>query len=372
MNDHIPSRGSGHRVSCDLCRAKKVRCSGEYPTCSRCLTSRRQCVYSLQMPMGRPKMQRTMAKPPRSRRRGQQLSSNSSSTVRLHGELAVDTEPGTVLAESVRVDSQSTEQTGVVTPRPVGQIESAAALPSYLVDSDTSQRACTSLAHPGVYATSRSAIVDGPGSEPCACLSVLYLLLDRLRMKGEFALPDDLVLLRDSIGTAAGVLNCTQCPLRYLCVVQNATILGILCVCIAECYSKIMETIDADVRRAMDIQDTMQLRLSTVHDKGTYIGHTDPGHATSPLIIEVIPSEWRRLMRNAVKTEIFGVGNGKEKSFMQLIDGLEERQKGWHQTPPAPDCPPIYRSVCHLTDRKPTCLLIVEDAKRLINLLDFS
>ena len=182
--------------------------------------------------------------------------------------------------------------------------------------------------------------------------------------------PDDLTLLRDSISAATGVLSCRQCPLRYLCAMQNALVLGILCVSIAECYSKIMEEIDADERRAVGAQEKKRLRISTAHDHATYIGHTDPGHDPASLSVEVSPSEWRNLMRNAVRAEIFGVGDDKEKCFMTLVDSLEERQKAWHQSSPAPDCPPTYRSVCYLTDRKPTCLLILEDAKRLIQLLE--
>ncbi|GAB1205173.1 hypothetical protein APSETT445_003843 [Aspergillus pseudonomiae] len=134
--------------------------------------------------------------------------------------------------------------------------------------------------------------------------------------------------------------------------------------------SKIMEEIDADERRAVGAQEKKRLRISTAHDHATYIGHTDPGHDPASLSVEVSPSEWRNLMRNAVRAEIFGVGDDKEKCFMTLVDSLEERQKAWHQSSPAPDCPPTYRSVCYLTDRKPTCLLILEDAKRLIQLLE--
>ncbi|KAB8266708.1 hypothetical protein BDV30DRAFT_221450 [Aspergillus minisclerotigenes] len=366
MNSHAPPLRSGNgpsRVSCESCRAKKVRCPGEHPACSRCLSSNRECVYTMRMPMGRPK-RRTTAKSARSRRREQLLTP----TTRPHSGLSLGTDGDSAPVEPLEIGSA--EQNSFVAPRPVRRMERAAAVSPYLVNPDNSDRAHTCLQHPETYTANISPIVNQPGTDPCACLSVLYLLLAQLRVKDRFTVPDDLTLLRDSISAATGVLNCRQCPLRYLCVMQNALVLGILCVCIAECYNKIMEGIDADERRAEYSQEKMRLRLSTTSDHPTYTGHTNPAHAPMPLSVEVSPSEWRSLMRNAVKAEIFGIGDDKEKCFMSLIDSLEERQKAWHRIPPAPDCPHIYRSVCHATDRKPTCLLVLEDARRIIQPLE--
>lgn len=38
--------------------AKKTKCTGETPSCSRCMHKGVTCVYSLQQPMGRPKKRR--------------------------------------------------------------------------------------------------------------------------------------------------------------------------------------------------------------------------------------------------------------------------------------------------------------------------
>ncbi|OTA81645.1 hypothetical protein M434DRAFT_401313, partial [Hypoxylon sp. CO27-5] len=61
-NRRVPSREPGQqttRSSCDPCRAKKVRCSGEHPVCSRCLSTNRECAYSTQMRIGRPRTLRS-------------------------------------------------------------------------------------------------------------------------------------------------------------------------------------------------------------------------------------------------------------------------------------------------------------------------
>lgn len=70
-------------------------------------------------------------------------------------------------------------------------------------------------------------------------------------------------------------------------------------------------------------------------------------------------------MRNVVKAEIFDASSN-DLCFIKLVQLLEERQTRWHRNPPAPDCPPPYRSSCELPDRVPTCLLLVKDTKRLI------
>lgn len=37
---------------------RKLKCTGEQPSCSRCVRERLNCIYSLQKPMGRPKKRR--------------------------------------------------------------------------------------------------------------------------------------------------------------------------------------------------------------------------------------------------------------------------------------------------------------------------
>ncbi|RMZ00252.1 hypothetical protein D0862_06820 [Hortaea werneckii] len=48
------------RAACDECRLKKLKCTGEQPTCSRCGREGIRCIYSPQKPMGRPKKRQRM------------------------------------------------------------------------------------------------------------------------------------------------------------------------------------------------------------------------------------------------------------------------------------------------------------------------
>ncbi|TLD09216.1 uncharacterized protein PgNI_06759 [Pyricularia grisea] len=47
--------------SCDQCSRRKIRCSRIIPTCEQCLKVNRQCTYSLNRPVGRPRHHRSIS-----------------------------------------------------------------------------------------------------------------------------------------------------------------------------------------------------------------------------------------------------------------------------------------------------------------------
>lgn len=206
-----------------------------------------------------------------------------------------------------------------------------------------------------------------PAAGGCACLSVLYLLLEHLRVKDQLTAPNDFALLRSTIESASEVLTCQKCPLRYFSIVQNAALLGVLCLCVAESYHRIVRSIDEEEKRASEAGEKKQLGIHNGADQAN-----QPSVATaSPLFqVEVSPSQWGSMMRNLVKAEVFGIEGQRDKCLQGFISRLEQRQRRWHQTPPAPDCPPSYRSLCGSTDREPTCLKLIDNSKRLIGLLE--
>lgn len=176
-------------------------------------------------------------------------------------------------------------------------------------------------------------------------------------------IPDDLAILRSCKDKALGVVGCKQCPLRYFSVIQNGLILGVVTTCIAECYGRLLEQIDRE-----------ELRATSEGEKKVFnISNSNLGaRSTLPptqlnFTIEVDPPAWRESMRNIIKSELYGVQGSRENCFMAFVGQLEERQKRWHQTPPARDCPSHYRSSCDLTDRIPSCLIVIDDTKRLIS-----
>jgi hypothetical protein len=142
-----------------------------------------------------------------------------------------------------------------------------------------------------------------------------------------------------------------------------------LCLCMAECYAKLLDDIKQERIRATSADEQKRLSFSSFgHDSLRRASQCEP--MIAPVVLDVSPSEWEDFMRKTVKSDIFGADGHRERCFMSLLNGLEERQRQWHQTPPAKDCPPMYRSACGPADRMPTCLMIVRDVRSLIDSLD--
>jgi hypothetical protein len=163
------------------------------------------------------------------------------------------------------------------------------------------------------------------------------------------------------------VLDCAKCPLRFSSVLQNATILGILCVCIAESYVRFVRTIDSKAQAAIEKGESLLVSLGNFEGPPSDPDQSKVGTNPAAILVEVSPDQWKILMHNAVKAEICGVEGHREKSFMYFIKRLEERQTDWHRRPLAPDCPPTYQSACTSVDEVPLCLTIIKAARKVLD-----
>ncbi|SCV30370.1 uncharacterized protein FFB14_03014 [Fusarium fujikuroi] len=312
------------RASCEPCRLRKVRCSGEYPVCSKCTVSNRGCIYSLQKRAGRPKRPCVIARAPFSPARED------------------DRGPSPAQSNTPRITIATEER-----PTPD---EANTDIPPYLVDFESF-----------APAQSHSDILTQTDiNASCACLSILYLLLNRLGVRTELIVPDDLTTLRNTFERATDVLECSKCPMRFASVLQNAGILGILCVCIAESYVRLIKAIDARAIEATRKGEKLKVALNPLGQSLT------AGEAVL-VPIEVSPEQWKSLMYNVVKSEIFGIENHRDKSFVAFIERLEERQTRWRTLPTAPDCPPTYQSACSSSDELPLCLTITKAARKVLD-----
>ncbi|KAG5794035.1 hypothetical protein H9Q69_006911 [Fusarium xylarioides] len=295
------------RASCEPCRSRKVRCSGEYPKRA-----------------GRPKRPCVIARGPSSPARED------------------DREPSPSQSNTPRIPTVAEEHPS---PR-----EPNTDIPPYLTDFESF-----------APAQSHSDILTQTDiNASCACLSILYLLLNRLGVRTELIVPDDFATLRNTFERAADVLECSKCPMRFSSVLQNAGILGILCVCIAESYVRFIKTIDAKAIEATGKGAKLNVALNP-------LGQSLTAGDTVLVPIEVLPEQWKSLMYNVVKSEIFGIENHRDKSFVAFIERLEERQTRWHTLPTAPDCPPTYQSACSSSDELPLCLTITKAARKALD-----
>jgi hypothetical protein len=165
-------------------------------------------------------------------------------------------------------------------------------------------------------------------TEKCACPSVLYLLLEQLRNKTVWVVPNDLIILRQCRDKALDVATCDQGPLRYFSVIQNGLILGVVTTCIAECYARLLEQIDQEELHATSKGEKKRLDIFT-----NYLDPESSSASTSTqptFTIEIAPSELRESMRKIIKSEVYGVETQRENCFMAFLLQLEERQRRWH------------------------------------------
>lgn len=150
-------------------------------------------------------------------------------------------------------------------------------------------------------------------------------------------------------------------------------ILGALCLCLAEIYNRIIDTIEAEANRASENSEMKRLAISGLDAASGLAQESTESNALGKptFFAEVSAFEWRNITRNVVKAEIYGVEGRRDTCFMTLVRRLEERQRSWHQNNPSPDCPPTYHSVCNVEGRIPTCIMMLEDVRRLISRIEF-
>lgn len=84
------------------------------------------------------------------------------------------------------------------------------------------------------------------------------------------------------------ILNCQHCPLRYFSIIQNSVILGVVSLCIAECYARILEIVDTETKRLERNGEHKRVRFSNVDD-GSY--HASLPGDSSLFSVNLVPTE---------------------------------------------------------------------------------
>ncbi|KZL70057.1 hypothetical protein CT0861_09274 [Colletotrichum tofieldiae] len=343
-----PARGT-----CDNCSLKKVRCPGERPACSRCLATSQTCHYSPKMRMGRPKTRRLDSKlsgvrprrrvvpdaqsstpsstdnqrtsiVPRGHTEGAQQNTNDESGPTLSGQNASHLESNGGPAAPYVIDFETYE-------RYEGRSIHACNISITLLTQLMADRSMRSNPFIETQITNPLALAEQHATDSCACLSIIYLLLDKLKSKHKLSAPDDLVFLRNCVNSAVDVLTCTSCPMRYLAIIQNAVLLGVFCLCLAESYARILDAIDEEEKQARNMGIEKQLIVQSGTNDAIQYSYSPTTNTSASFSVKISPTEWGSIMRRVVKKEIFGAEDHKTLCLVTLIDRLEQRQKCWHE-----------------------------------------
>ncbi|KAI5205350.1 hypothetical protein E4T39_03012 [Aureobasidium subglaciale] len=126
-----------------------------------------------------------------------------------------------------------------------------------------------------------------------------------------------------------------------------------------------------------DAEESNRMKTLEISDGGTAIPIHEPiGRldSTEPLVLELTSSEWKKLAKKVVRAEVYGTSDAGRASFMSVLTTLEERQALWHKTEPTDDCPDPERrrQAMHNRNDNPICLTLAREAKKLVELFDFS
>jgi len=351
------------RTELDQIGRKKLKCTGEQSSCTRCVRERITCVYSAQKRMGRPKKrQRTDDEAPG--RRAKAVRDTESTRQEQAWLLSPrgDTE-GTVGAnapplgdvdgylassgEELQPWLQSQDWTipGEITIPGLTPDSSSNSPP--LLDLPLELRSASSQAQgSGVPNDSNDHLLDptlnvsSMGCLPlalpsCACLSTMYLTLNTLQQMPSFAFPFALHHLREAMQTASDVVACETCFTKFISAIQNTQLLGTLLVSIAERFSKVLLTINSETVRASTASETKKFRLADLNNTSS-ISHLHTGGlgCAAAFSIDLTPAEWRSMSKKVVRAEVHGGGPTDSNiccpTLTDLLKRMRERQESWH------------------------------------------
>ncbi|KAF2631950.1 hypothetical protein BU25DRAFT_331276 [Macroventuria anomochaeta] len=295
-------------AACDECRTRKLKCSGEKPICGRCQREKIECIYSPQKAMGRPKKRRregeadAPSEQPASTQDGHDSSLNGSTTQpisRLYRKTLLDTHrhsfgPTPPIHPSLW-DAQ------VTTPdTPIGY---------------------------------QTATQDTPPNQtamgPCTCLALTFLTLTDLQTVPTFSFPQVIIPLRKAMTTVSSLIHCPICPLDAFSAIQNVSSIVSLFKAIVERFSKVLHEVDLEASRLSTIGSKKPYRIG---DNNPALSHLHTGTLDCPMgfNIELEPDVWKKLVKTALRTEMYG-GGSNPAPLKQLLKEVEERQQRWYR-----------------------------------------
>lgn len=226
---------------------------------------------------------------------------------------------------------------------------------------------------------------DGPampsGILPkCACLSTMYLTLNTLQTLSEKQdewFPYALHPLREATQTASQVLDCEECPKRFITAVQNTHLLGTLLMSISERYGRVLDSITAESERAEAANEKKKFLLSDLNHPTSHL-HTGGLGCAASFSVNLSPQEWRSMCRKVVRAEVHGPEDGNECCvyLMGVFKQMEDRQDRWHSQRVPKDFPRDCKGAAlgreSLKKEDHLCLKLVGFAKKLVEGFDWS
>lgn len=200
--------------------------------------------------------------------------------------------------------------------------------------------------------TSTSSLTE----RPCSCITEIAGCLGDLQKPASSGFGSSLTELGRARELGWRVLNCAHCPSRFVTTMQNAHMLGVLVMTLAERSALALSSFQRKAELAQAAAEMLSLEVRD-QTEATSLGNEPP----SFIAIKLQPSEWLNIMSACVQQEINDPSHGQ----LQLISSMEIRQLSWHDKNPSPDWPKIYSDLRHNT-KDYACLKLPREAKCIL------
>lgn len=163
---------------------------------------------------------------------------------------------------------------------------------------------------------------------PCTCLSLTYLTLTDLQTIPTFSFPQVIIPLRKAMTTVSSLIHCTVCTLDPYSAIQNVSSIVSLFKAIVERFSKVLHEVDLEATRLLNTGAKKPYRIG---DNNPALFHLHTGTPDCPMGFNIAlePDVWKKLVKTALKTEMYG-GGSNPHSLEALLKETEERQQRWH------------------------------------------
>ena len=211
----------------------------------------------------------------------------------------------------------------------------------------------------------------------CTCLSALFLHLTSLNQEATkpATFPFALHSLRPAMQSALQILDCPECPQRFMTAIQNTQLLGALLMSLADRFTKILVSITKEAEEAALKGEEKAFRLADLNTSTAHL-HTGGLSCAAAFNVHLSPAEWRRMAKKVVKAEVYGVGNECCVYYLLLVEKMEKRHTHYEHRELPEDFPVHHRTGLQLGGRNipkedHVCLKYAEMGRRLVEGADW-
>jgi hypothetical protein len=124
------------------------------------------------------------------------------------------------------------------------------------------------------------------------------------------------------------LIHCDQCPKESYSAIQNVQSVVSVIKAIVERFNKVLIEVD---REAIRLEETHQKKPYRIGDNSQALRHLHTGTLDCPMgfNIEIEGKDWKKLVKTALKTEVYG-GGSNPRPLLDLLKEIETRQESWH------------------------------------------